>query len=210
MSAPQSRIAQLSSTIAHHTHLIDAYLADHNLPYPSFDAAAPVELGLPSDLEASRNIVLSATQELNDLLQGPRALLSNHQHHDLVPLHLISRFDVANKVPVDGEIPFSELAKEVGVSEGPLKQVLRMGIAQRIFTEPRPGILVHSSASKLIREDEAIAAWVETRVEDMWPSATQMVDALVKWPGAGEPNQTVSYQPQTHIALSGGMYVGWN
>lgn len=78
-SAPQSRIAELAAEVANHTQRIDQYLAANNLQYPSFDANGPVELGLPADIEESRVRVLQASQELNDLLQGPRDLLFNHR-----------------------------------------------------------------------------------------------------------------------------------
>lgn len=73
----QSRIAQLASAVAHHTQRVDSYLAEKNLPQPSFDADSPVHLGLPADIEQSRVAALQASQELNELLQGPRDLLFN-------------------------------------------------------------------------------------------------------------------------------------
>jgi hypothetical protein len=79
MSSSPSRIAELAETVAQNTHLIDRYLAEKDLPHPSFDATAPADLYLPPDLEQARVAVLYATQELNDLLQGPRDLITNHQ-----------------------------------------------------------------------------------------------------------------------------------
>jgi hypothetical protein len=81
MSFSQSRIAQLATIIANQTQQIDTFLADSRLPHPSFDSDGPVELGLPPNLEQARIAVLQATQELNDLLQGPRDLLMNHEVH---------------------------------------------------------------------------------------------------------------------------------
>lgn len=78
MSSSQSRIAEIAATIAQHTQRVDEYLSKNSLPYPSFDASGPVDLGLPSELEESRNIVLRATQELNDLLHSPKELIFNH------------------------------------------------------------------------------------------------------------------------------------
>lgn len=87
MASSQSRIAELATTVAHHTQQVDSYLAEKGLPYPSFESDGPVDLALPPDIEESRNIVLQASQELNDLLQGPRDLLFNHQVRiDLDPL----------------------------------------------------------------------------------------------------------------------------
>ena len=78
MSAPQSRIAELASAVVQHTQRIDLYLAEKGLQYPSFDADGPVDPALTSDIEQSRIAALQASQELNDLLQGPRDLLFNH------------------------------------------------------------------------------------------------------------------------------------
>lgn len=79
MSSTQSCIAELAAAVAQHTQKIDNYLAANRLPYPSFDAYGPADLGLPPEIEQSRTTVLQASQELNDLLQGPRDLLFNHQ-----------------------------------------------------------------------------------------------------------------------------------
>lgn len=79
MSSSQSRIAELAAAVAQHTQKIDNYLSANHLPYPSFDVQGPVDLRLPPEIEQSRTAALQASQELNDLLQGPRELLFNHQ-----------------------------------------------------------------------------------------------------------------------------------
>jgi hypothetical protein len=78
MSSSRSKIADLATRVAIHTQKVDAYLAEKSLPQPSFDEDGPLDLGLPADIEQSRIIVLQATQELNDLLKGPRDLLFEH------------------------------------------------------------------------------------------------------------------------------------
>jgi hypothetical protein len=79
MSSHQSRIAELSEAIATHSRMVDDYLSKNSLPQPSFDADGPVDFNLPPEIEESRAKVLAATQELNDLLQGPRNLIFNHE-----------------------------------------------------------------------------------------------------------------------------------
>jgi hypothetical protein len=79
MASPPSRIADCAAMVARHTQRIDDYLSKQSLPHPSFDTNAPVDLSLTPELEQSRIIVLQATQELNDLLQGPRDLVFNHR-----------------------------------------------------------------------------------------------------------------------------------
>lgn len=113
-------------------------------------------------------------------------------------LKFISKFDIAKKVPVDGEISYEDLAASVGVDCAALRRILRMGIACRVFREPRPGVIAHSAASKQISENSNVADWVGANVDDMWPSAEKAVDALAKWPLAEEPSQTVCKNISNH------------
>ncbi|KAI1138547.1 putative O-methyltransferase [Hypoxylon sp. FL0543] len=190
MSSSQSRIAELAATIATHTDRVDTYLSEKGLPHPSFEADGPVDFGLSPDLEHSRNLVIEANQELNDLLQGPRNILFNHQHNQLLYLKFITQFGIAHRIPLDGEMSYEELAAGIGVDSAAVCRILRFAIANRIFREPRPGVVAHSAASRQIAQDPAIADWASANVNEMWPSAEKAVDALIKWPLAEEPNQT--------------------
>ena len=105
---------------------------------------------------------------------------------------MISRFDIASKIPLQGEISYTELAADVGIDHTALCRILRFGIAHRIFNEDRPGFISHSAASRQIKEDMRVADWVGANFDDMWPAAEKVVDALAKWPLAEEPTQTVS------------------
>ena len=73
----QSRIAELACIIASKTAQIDGFLAMNDLP-PPFDNEAPLDLHLPQDLEAARNLVIDASTELKELLLGPKELLLSH------------------------------------------------------------------------------------------------------------------------------------
>lgn len=69
--ASTSRIIELSASIHEHTTKVDAYLAANNLPTPSFDTSCPPKLLLPPEIQASRDAVLEATDELTALMLGP-------------------------------------------------------------------------------------------------------------------------------------------
>lgn len=112
---------------------------------------------------------------------------------------MISHFDLAHKVPVDGGIRFTDLAADIGIDHAALTRVLRLGIANRIFAEPQHGVLAHSAASRQILDDPHVASWVGANVDEMWPAAEKVVDALKKWPQAAEPNQTVRRIPQGYL-----------
>ena len=103
----------------------------------------------------------------------------------------INRFNLAKRVPLNGEITFADLAASVGVACAALTSILRLAIANRVFKEPRPGFIAHSAVSRLIAEDGRVADWIGAAVGDIWPAGGRLVDALEKWPLADEPNQTV-------------------
>jgi hypothetical protein len=108
-----------------------------------------------------------------------------------VHLKLISKFSLAHKVPIDGEVSFSDLATSAGINQAALTRILRLAIAHRVFLEPRPGFIAHSAASRQIADDIRVASWVGAGVDEMWPAALNIVPALEKWPDAAESNQTV-------------------
>lgn len=74
-----SRILQLSKIIGTNTEKIDTYLHERELPQPSFEENGPLKAlpeGSPPELEQARIDVVEASIELQQLLQGPDALLT--------------------------------------------------------------------------------------------------------------------------------------
>ncbi|MCJ1308143.1 hypothetical protein MMC25_001795 [Agyrium rufum] len=74
-----SRIAELAQIISAKTAKVDKHLKEAGKPYPSFGIDALVDLGIAPDAHevlAAKDAVLEASTELQDLLRGPRALLT--------------------------------------------------------------------------------------------------------------------------------------
>jgi hypothetical protein len=73
-----SRIEQLAAEIQQNTAKVSNYIRHHGLTMPSFDVNSPLESVIPKDadeIEAARLAVIDATQELRDLMLGPREYL---------------------------------------------------------------------------------------------------------------------------------------
>ena len=75
-----SYISYLAETISINTAKVDSYLQLDSLPQPSFAVDGPTRL-LPSDadapdIEEARTKAIEASIELQQLLQGPRSLLT--------------------------------------------------------------------------------------------------------------------------------------
>lgn len=97
---------------------------------------------------------------------------------------------------------FAQVSERCGLNEADTRRILRHASVRNIFTEPRPGIVAHNAVSRLLLEDDKMSDWAYTVTHELWPAATQTVNAMVKYPGSEEPNETVSetnVSPSPHI-----------
>lgn len=69
---------ELTGIISANTEKIDHFFASHNTPTPSFNIDSPESLDLPNDLQNCRELVIDATTELKELLQGPKQVLMSN------------------------------------------------------------------------------------------------------------------------------------
>lgn len=63
-------------------------------------------------------------------------------------------------------------------------------MAHYIFRELSPGIVGHTAASKALAEIPPLGQVAGFLSDEMWPSATRLVDAMEKWPGSEEPTES--------------------
>ncbi|KAM7206072.1 S-adenosyl-L-methionine-dependent methyltransferase [Naviculisporaceae sp. PSN 640] len=197
MAPAESRITELASRIAANTRKLNDYLVAHNLPTPSFDVDGPKDTLVPkqeTEVEAARVAIIDDTQELRRLVLGPREYLMSYTHNELISQQAITRFGIAHSFPVGREASFAEIATKTGLPETNVRQVIRHAINKDIFIEPRPGLVAHNVVSRLLAEDKVIHDWVGASTDDLWQSASQTCNALTKYPGSQEPNETVFSQ----------------
>ncbi|KAK4206754.1 S-adenosyl-L-methionine-dependent methyltransferase [Rhypophila decipiens] len=193
MASPESRIIELASRIAANTKKLNDYLVANNLPTPSFDVKGPKANLVPKqeiEVQAARAAIIDDTQELRRLVLGPREYLMSYTHNELISQQAITRFGIAHSFPVGSEASFAEIATKTGLPETNVRQVIRHAINKDIFVEPRPGVVAHNAVSRLLAEDKVIHDWVGASTDDLWQSASQTCNALTKYPGSQEPNET--------------------
>ncbi|KAI0405664.1 putative O-methyltransferase [Xylaria palmicola] len=182
------RIDQLAAAISASTSTIVHYLDRNSLPHPSFDVNGPIGLGLSPEIEHARSTAIDALQELLDLLQGPIACML--PKYNGTSLQVISRHDIARKVPMDGVISFTELAEATDLHANDLKRIIRFAIAfHRLFTEPQEGFVAHSAGSKKLATDEIVRAGLGQSFDEFYGSFARTADALDSFKD-GEPNHT--------------------
>jgi hypothetical protein len=108
----------------------------------------------------------------------------------LPTFHAIYRFNLASSFPIDGEASFSSIAAKVGVPESDIQRIIRTAITHRIFAEPSKRVITHTAISKAIATTPLLYSWLGLVTEEIWPASTRIVDAIEKWPGSEEPNET--------------------
>jgi hypothetical protein len=113
------------------------------------------------------------------------------QHTNLIGLHAVYRYRIAETFPVGSEASYSQISKTCSLSETQVRRILRYTMTKHLFTESRPGYVGHTAASKVLAESQSMRDWVGMVCEEMWPAAGRTVDAMVKWAGSEEPQHTV-------------------
>ncbi|KAK3689903.1 S-adenosyl-L-methionine-dependent methyltransferase [Podospora appendiculata] len=189
-------IVDLSTRIAANAAKVNGYLVAHSLPAPSFDENAPLPGLIPADapeVQAARMAIIQDTAELRRLMLGctPREYVMSFSHNESLSLQATVRFGLAKTFPPGSETTFGAMAAATGVlSEPNVRQLVRHAVTKNIFREPRPGVVAHSSISRLLAEDNLISDWAGAATDDLWQAAAQTCNALAKYPGSEEPNTT--------------------
>jgi len=106
----------------------------------------------------------------------------------VLPVAAINRWGVAKLVPVDSDISYGELAKTTGVSASMLRRTLRHAMTSRLFCE-RKGRVAHTPTSRLLAENEYLAAFVDLHTEVAFKSLAHTTDALQQWPDSTSPRE---------------------
>ncbi|KAI1371715.1 S-adenosyl-L-methionine-dependent methyltransferase [Hypoxylon crocopeplum] len=182
------RIVQLANAISKSVSNIQRTLHAEGIASPSFEEDASFHL--PLEASKDHDIVLDATAELHDLLLEPLNLIHRHgAHNNLVCLGAIAEFKIADLVPLNGRVSFGEIASKTPMTERMTARILRHAITMRVFHEPEPGMVAHTSASKVFSHSPA-NDWLQSGTREMWPAATKMIEALQTWPASEEPNET--------------------
>jgi hypothetical protein len=105
-------------------------------------------------------------------------------------LQAISRWDIANKVPLNGEVSFVDLAKQCKVNMIDLRRILRYGMAfHHLFCEPREGFVAHTLASRKLAEEPLLGDGLWLLGDLTYTGMPKTVDALEKWQDQ-EPSHT--------------------
>ncbi|GMF77471.1 unnamed protein product [Aspergillus oryzae] len=200
MASP-NRLTVLSNVIAEKTKVISDFLASKGVEPPSFDVDGQADYAISADDKEAyeaRLELIAASKELYALSHGPKDHIRNicWDAMDPLSLHAIWTFRVPQAVPLNSKISYEDLAEKCHQLSGifvPLftfRRIIRHAITNRFFCEPELGFVAHNRASRVLLEEETLDAWVGLFCNDMWPGFVYTVEAMKRWPGSGEPNET--------------------
>ncbi|EGE01163.1 sterigmatocystin 8-O-methyltransferase [Trichophyton equinum CBS 127.97] len=167
---PVPRIIQLATTIKDWVLKIQETLDTLGALSPSFDENAPP---LPAQISAAQDMVLDATAELHDLLTEPTNMIHRSARSDrFACLQVISHFGIAELIPPNGQASFKEISGRTPLTEQMVSRIIRHATMMRIFCEPKPGIVKHTKASRILADPDA-RDWTRAGIEELSPAGAK-------------------------------------
>lgn len=105
-------------------------------------------------------------------------------------LRVIYHFRVAQHVPLDEYISFTDLAKACKVEQNLLTRLLRHAMVLHLFHEPMLGYVGHTADSRLLATNSDLFDSVGCYLEDMGIGCQAITNTMEKWPGSDERNHS--------------------
>lgn len=195
-AATPASLESIAQQIQNLTKNVSSLLQQHSSPQPSLSVDGPADLPRGIDeLERARGQLIEQTRLLHDLVMGPSDYLRGITNYyvDVACIHWIFNFKIAEHVPLGGSadgISYANLAEAAGVPESQLRQVLRYAMTCRLFHEPAPGLVAHTSVSRLLCDSPPVVDYVGHCAEFSSVVVGKLVDATERFKGSEEPNQT--------------------
>lgn len=65
-----------------------------------------------------------------------------------------------------------------GLTEPATRRILRHAMQQKIFKEPRPGVVAHTAATQTLAEDDQIKDFLGMCVDELWKASPRVIHQL--------------------------------
>lgn len=108
----------------------------------------------------------------------------------MLALRIIYQYKIAQVVPLEGSITYTEISKACGLSESLLFRFLRHAMANHIFAEPSPGHVRHTAFSRQYLVEPAFSDMMGMLLCEVDPAYHCVIESLAKFPNSGEPTET--------------------
>ena len=106
-------------------------------------------------------------------------------------LQFIYKFEIAQKVPLDGERSYASLAESCNIREADVRRIIRFAMVHHhVFQEAKPGHVSHTAASRYLAESPDAMACLGFQFDEVYQAFAHTVEALEKHKDA-EPSRCV-------------------
>ncbi|KAI5849925.1 O-methyltransferase-domain-containing protein [Tricharina praecox] len=193
-------LTAIATEILKHAQALDVYIAEHDLPQPSFDRDGPAMFPLPGhapdSLHKARTALMDASKTIYDLTEGPTnsvmwGSIAVSNHFTSMTLRALNSFCVADAVPLTDEgASYAEIAAATGVDEEVITRIVRHATTMRIFDEFCPGRVRHTASSRAMKENQLLKEAMKPCLEEGFQSAAHFNEAVAKFGGVEECKTT--------------------
>ncbi|KAF2222827.1 O-methyltransferase-domain-containing protein [Elsinoe ampelina] len=151
-----STLKDYSDNIASSVQVVEKYLAEKNLPQPSYDVTSPKEFpaDAPPEVQQARIKIIEQARELYQLAQYPNESAVTFLEYGMMEagcLRALHELGVFAAIPQEpgSSISLTELAKATKLENliGPLDRMVGRLRVSGILREPTPGHVAHTSIS---------------------------------------------------------------
>ncbi|MCJ1310570.1 hypothetical protein MMC25_004235 [Agyrium rufum] len=150
---------------------MDDYFEKHGFPPLTLENEGLSRMSLPTfppQVLAARRQLLEATSLLHSLVGGPMEVMPDMPMTQEVRqcLQTAYRFNIAQTVPLDGDISFEKLAEAIGWDEVRTRHIIEISSKHGIFQQDRHlGRVSHTALSRAIIEDNSLRIRIERSLE---------------------------------------------
>ncbi|KAI1178068.1 S-adenosyl-L-methionine-dependent methyltransferase [Nemania sp. FL0916] len=187
-----SSIVELGDYVQSTARSIHDLLSSSNIPQPSLALGAPEQPSVyPGAIEECRSNLLEALDELRALILGPRSYLFNTSiiaPSCLATFHSLYKFEIAQHVPLDRKISYTELGERCGLLEADARRIVRSAVALRVFEEDPVGFVRHNASSAILNTTLGHDA-VGFATDEYGRAATRYSESIERFPGSSNPGE---------------------
>ena len=137
-----------------------------------------------SEIATLRSSIVSLTQRLDRLLEGPHGFLHEYvsQNWELGALYTLLEFNVLEQIPLSAPgaaVAVDNLAEATGVlPAGKLLRICRLMATAGILQEPTEGCFAHTAISELLVRDEGYKSFIRFQLFETRVASAHLADSL--------------------------------
>jgi len=190
-----SPIEAYAAEICAAAKIISGYCSQEKCPQPSFEPHAPSVTLPPSTpkyvLEARQKLI-GAAAKIQQLATEPSEFLPGLavQYQLIACVRWLSHFSVLACIPLQGSVPYSDIASMCNIPVRTLRSVVRMAMTSNFLCEPKEGEVAHNSVSSQFVTKPAYQGWMSFMTEFYMPVSCKFVEATEKWGTSVQKDQT--------------------